>query len=250
MSIAFFHTIYCILKYVQWLQAVRTQCETPENTKLLGYTVGRSATNHLRDFLMSSIIHYNQAVYLTSATTITQLPVDSGREVAFIGRSNAGKSSALNTVTNVKGLARTSASPGRTQMINFFGLDETRRLVDLPGYGFANVPLAVKARWQQLTSDYFETRESLVGLMLVMDSRHPLQPLDQQMIAWCVDFQIPLHILLTKADKLTMNAQKKAIFSVQKTLSAMGDISVQLFSSLKKTGIDEARKKLDAWLLQ
>jgi GTP-binding protein len=196
---------------------------------------------------MSSSIDYNQATYLTSATAIAQLPSDFGREVAFIGRSNAGKSSAINTITNVKGLARTSNTPGRTQMINYFVLDDARRLVDLPGYGFAKVPVAVQARWQKTTADYFEKRESLVGLVLVMDVRHPLKNLDQQMIDWCVEFEVSLHILLTKADKLTVNAQKKALFTVQKALAGKNNITIQLFSALKKTGVDEARAQLDKW---
>jgi GTP-binding protein len=227
MNPAVFPLIYCILKRIEWLY-------------------WRPLTNLVNT--MSSNINYSLATYLTSATTLAQLPRDEGIEVAFIGRSNAGKSSAINAITNVKGLARTSNTPGRTQMINYFALDESRRLVDLPGYGFAKVPLAVKARWQKTTADYFENRQSLVGLVLVMDSRHPLKDLDQQMIAWCVEFQVPLHILLTKADKLTTNAQKKALFTVQKALAEIGNnVSVQLFSALKKTGIDEARAKLDLW---
>lgn len=196
---------------------------------------------------MPVAIHYNKAIYLTSATNLAQLPPDFGVEIAFIGRSNAGKSSALNAITNVKGLARTSNTPGRTQMINYFAIDDERRLVDLPGYGFAKVPQAIKARWQQTTADYFEKRESLIGLVLVMDARHPLKDLDQQMIAWCVEFQVPLHILLTKADKLSANDQKKSFFMVQKALAAMSDVSIQLFSSTKKMGIDEARRHLDKW---
>ena len=132
-------------------------------------------------------------------------------------------------------------------MINYFEIDNTRRLVDLPGYGFAKVPPAVKARWQKMTANYFEKRESLVGLILVMDARHPLKDLDQQMIAWCVDFEVPLHILLTKADKLTPNGQKKSFFAVQTALAELSDVSVQLFSALKKTGVDEAREQLDKW---
>lgn len=165
---------------------------------------------------MSSKINYNQATYLTSATTLEELPVDQGTEIAFIGRSNAGKSSAINVITNIKGLARTSRTPGRTQMINYFALGDQRHLVDLPGFGYAKAPLAVQQRWEKTTADYFEHRNSLVGLVLLMDSRHPLKNIDQQLIAWCIDFRVPLHILLTKADKLTPNAQKKALFSVQK----------------------------------
>lgn len=196
---------------------------------------------------MPTAIHYQLAHYTTSATNLSQLPTDSGAEVAFIGRSNAGKSSAINAITNVNGLARTSTTPGRTQMINFFEIDAMHRLVDLPGYGFAKVPDSVKVRWQQLTSDYFEYRASLVGLLLVMDVRHPLKSPDQQMIAWCVDCQVPVHILLTKADKLTLSAQKKAFFAVQNALSGVDSVSIQLFSSLKKIGVDEARMKLNEW---
>lgn len=194
-----------------------------------------------------SKIPFQQAHYLTSSTTLAQLPSDHGAEIAFIGRSNSGKSSALNTITGVHGLARTSSAPGRTQMINFFGLVDPFRLVDLPGYGFAKVPKAVKAKWERMTADYFENRESLAGLVLVMDARHPLKELDWQMIEWCVEFQVPLHILLTKADKLTPNMQKKTFFSVQQALSEMEGVTIQLFSSLKKMGIDEAREQLAKW---
>lgn len=193
---------------------------------------------------------YQQARYLTSATTIAALPPDQGAEVAFIGRSNAGKSSAINTITHITGLARTSNTPGRTQMINYFEIDARTRLVDLPGYGFAKVPPEKHARWMQTTADYFETRTSLVGLMLVMDCRHPLKELDKQMIDWCVEFDVALHILLTKADKLTTSAQKKTLFMVQNALSFAPTISIQLFSSLKKIGVDAARAKLDEWFKQ
>ena len=192
-------------------------------------------------------IHYNQATYLTSAVMLSQLPSDQGAEVAFMGRSNAGKSSAINAITTVGGLARASRTPGRTQMINFFEIDASRRLVDLPGYGFARAQPKIKARWQQLITDYLETRESLVGLVMVMDSRHPLKPMDQTLIDWCVDFEVPLHILLTKADKITNNIQKKTLFSVQHSVSQQQNISVQLFSALKKTGVDAARDKLNEW---
>lgn len=199
---------------------------------------------------MVSKIHYNQATYLTSATCLAELPADDGIEIAFIGRSNAGKSSAINTIVNIKGLARTSTTPGRTQMINFFMINEGRRLVDLPGYGYAKAPAEMKEKWQQTTADYFEKRESLEGLVLVMDARHPLKEMDQQLISWCADFQVHLHILLTKSDKLTPNQQKKTLFSVQKALDGMNTVSVQLFSSLKKAGVDDARAKLDEWFTQ
>lgn len=196
-------------------------------------------------------IHFQNATYLTSGTNMKQLPPDTGAEVAFIGRSNAGKSSALNTLTNQKGLARTSSSPGRTQMINFFALgDSAWRLVDLPGYGFAKVPKLVKERWQKTTGEYLETRESLVGLVLVMDVRHPLKEMDQEMIAWTVSAGVPLHILLTKADKLKSGAQKSTLITVKNSLAMYGDaVSVQLFSSMKRQGIDQACEKLTHWLL-
>ncbi len=197
-----------------------------------------------------SVLHFQKATYLTSATTLAQLPEDIGQEVAFIGRSNAGKSSAINMIASQKTLARTSRTPGRTQMVNFFAIDELRRLVDLPGYGFAKVPKAVQARWERTTCDYLETRQSLVGLVLIMDIRHPLKEMDQQMIAWTASAGVPLHILLTKADKLKSGAQKNTLLSVQKSLAHYGDaVSVQLFSALKRTGVDVARAKLTEWLL-
>ena len=193
--------------------------------------------------------HLQKIVYLTSATTIAQLPVDQGCEVAFVGRSNAGKSSALNAITGVNGLARTSQSPGRTQMINFFAFNNANRLVDLPGYGFAKVPKAVKIRWELLIHDYLEVRDSLKGLVLTMDIRHPLKELDLQIISWCVETAVPLHILLTKADKLTYAAQRNALKMVKHELVNFKDIiSIQLFSALKCIGIDEARAKLISWL--
>lgn len=193
-------------------------------------------------------MNFQKAVYLTSATTIAQLPTDQGAEIAFVGRSNAGKSSALNAITSLKGLARTSNTPGRTQMINYFALNDAQRLVDLPGYGFAKVPLAVKKEWELLIHDYLETRESLMGLVLVMDIRHPLKELDQQLISWCLEDDVPLHILLTKADKLTAAAQRSTLKEVRTALGSFGDtISVQLFSAVKRIGIDEARAQLISW---
>ncbi len=172
-----------------------------------------------------------------------------GAEVAFAGRSNAGKSSALNTITGIKGLARTSKTPGRTQLINFFEMDTRRRLVDLPGYGYAKVPDKIKDHWQRFLSNYLLERESLKGLILLMDIRHPLTPLDWQLIEWVEERQLSLHILLTKSDKLRSGAAKNAILEVRKCLASFADpITVQLFSSLKKTGIKEVHQKLDEWL--
>ena len=196
---------------------------------------------------MTSFIQFQQATYLTSATTVAQLVSDQDREVAFMGRSNAGKSSALNAIAGIKKLARTSRTPGRTQMINFFALDASHRLVDLPGYGFAKTPLRIKLRWEKLISNYLEIRQSLVGLMLVMDSRHPLKEMDQQFMEWAIEFEVPLHILLTKSDKLSGNEQKKSLFLVENSIAMHKNISVQLFSSVKKHGVDEAREKLKQW---
>ena len=191
---------------------------------------------------------YQKAKYLKSAAELDQLPTDQGGEVAFIGRSNAGKSSALNTITGIKGLARTSKAPGRTQMINFFSLDGQRRLVDLPGYGYAKVPLSIKERWEKNVNEYLQTRECLRGLVLVMDVRHPLKELDQQLIAWTAECDLPLHILLTKSDKLNKNAARKTLQEVQEELELFGDnVSVQLFSSNDRTGLDAAKAILNGW---
>lgn len=145
---------------------------------------------------------YRTASYVISAHHLKQLPADSGYEVAFAGRSNAGKSSAINTLTEQKSLARTSKTPGRTQQIVIFDLDEERRIADLPGYGYAKVPQKLKAHWQQVMQRYFEQRKCLRGVVLVMDIRHPMKPFDEQMLAWCSASGVPCHVLLTKADKL------------------------------------------------
>lgn len=189
---------------------------------------------------------YQQAQYLKSAAELNQLPPDEGKEIAFIGRSNAGKSSALNAITGIKGLARTSKIPGRTQMINFFTLDHQHRLVDLPGYGYAKVPRTVKERWEQNINEYLQTRVSLVGLVVVMDIRHPLKEGDQHLINWAVACSVPIHILLTKTDKLKPAAGRKVRKKVQDALGRYGgDIRVQLFSSIVCSGVDEARNILN-----
>lgn len=191
---------------------------------------------------------YRNAYYSGSATKLSQLPADSGFEVAFAGRSNAGKSSAINTITGIGALARTSKTPGRTQMINFFHLDDQRALVDLPGYGYAKVPEKMKQKWQETLAKYLETRQSLRGLMLMMDIRHPLKEFDLQMLTWANQAQLPVHILLTKADKLKHGAAKTVLLDVQKKLKAADlTASIQLFSSLNKNGRDEAIHQLDAW---
>ena len=190
---------------------------------------------------------YQQAKYLTSAVKISQLPRDVGAEVAFMGRSNSGKSSALNTITGIKGLARTSSTPGRTQMINLFGLDDLHTLVDLPGYGYAKVPRPIKERWEAVTHEYLETRQSLCGVVLMMDVRHHSKEADQEIITWSASCGMPLHILLTKADKLKKSGQRQALQSVQVAMKAFTNVSVQLFSSLERTGVSEVRSVLDQW---
>lgn len=193
-------------------------------------------------------INYQRASFLTSAPDIKALPADEGIEVAFAGRSNAGKSSALNTLTRQNSLARTSKTPGRTQLINTFGLDAERRLIDLPGYGFAKVPLAVKEKWQKSLAEYLMKRDSLKGLVVLMDIRHPLKDLDQDLISWAVGSDLPVLVLLTKADKLGPGARKKVVLEVREAaLAFMGDVTVQAFSSLNKLGLPELEQALDLW---
>ncbi|TCO82633.1 cell division checkpoint GTPase YihA [Plasticicumulans lactativorans] len=191
---------------------------------------------------------YRHTHFLTSANALHQLPPEAGREVAFAGRSNAGKSSALNTLTAQRALARTSKTPGRTQLINLFEVEPGVRLVDLPGYGYAKVPTAVRLHWQQVLSRYLETRQVLVGLFLLMDIRHPFNPLDRQMLEWAGHRGLATHVLLTKSDKLKRGAAMAALQSVQRTLaSELPHASVQLFSSHDRTGVDEAHARLDVW---
>lgn len=197
---------------------------------------------------MSEQRDYSKAHYIISATDLGQLPSDEGAEIAFIGRSNAGKSSALNTITGLKALARVSKTPGRTQAINVFELDNRCRLVDLPGYGYAKVPRPVKERWAQYIDDYLQQRLALQGLVLIMDIRHPLKELDQHLIDWTAGCNLPVHILLTKADKLSRSQQRKTLNEVSSALEKYGDaITIQCFSSLDRLGVDEARAKLDEW---
>lgn len=196
-------------------------------------------------------IPFQQAYFLKSASAKPHWPNDQGAEVAFIGRSNAGKSSAINSITGVHSLARTSKTPGRTQLINFFALDPAARyrLVDLPGYGFAKVPLAVKNEWMEHIDEYLRLRTHLKGLVVVMDIRHPLKDLDGQVIDWAMQLDVPTHVLLTKSDKLRFGAVKQALNSVQAALAVYGDlISVQSFSAMTRTGVDDARAVLSHWL--
>lgn len=192
---------------------------------------------------------YRKATFLVSAQRLSQAPADAGWEVAFAGRSNAGKSSAINALTGQKSLARTSKTPGRTQLINFFGLDEERRLVDLPGYGFAKAPEAVRRSWRHSMEEYLAGRKSLRGLVLVMDVRHPLTEFDRMMIDWCAHQRLPMHLLLTKADKLKRGPATATLHQVRKAVADLGELaSVQLFSALKRSGIGELQAALDGWL--
>lgn len=192
----------------------------------------------------------NSASYLLSAHTPRQLPEDGGNEVAFAGRSNAGKSSALNALVNHNRLARVSKTPGRTQQLVFFQVQPERYLVDLPGYGYAKVPQDLQAHWQAFIDRYFRTREALKGLVVVMDIRHPLKDYDRQMLGYAVQRGLPAHALLTKADKLGRGQQAQALQAVKKYLfSSFGDtVSVQTFSAESKQGVDEARLIVGDWL--
>jgi GTP-binding protein len=191
--------------------------------------------------------YYQRARFLKSAARLSQAPADVGIEVAFAGRSNAGKSSALNSLCRQKALARTSKTPGRTQLLNFFELDAQRRLVDLPGYGYAKVAEKVKRQWQGALADYLEHRQCLRGLVLLMDIRHPLMDFDLQMLEWNIHYGLPTHILLTKADKLKRGAAANTLLQVRKAYEERPEITAQLFSSLKQQGIDEAHQVLDSW---
>ena len=199
--------------------------------------------------LSSTVIHLSKATFTLSAPDIRRLPEDSGIEVAFAGRSNAGKSSALNTLTNQRGLARVSKTPGRTQLINIFEVAPNRRLVDLPGYGFAKVPIEMKKKWQKALGEYLEKRECLKGLVILMDIRHPLKDLDMDLIQWAADSDLPILALLTKCDKLSQGKRSAEVLQVKKALSSLNaDITVQAFSSLKYTGLEQANGIICQWL--
>jgi GTP-binding protein len=191
---------------------------------------------------------YHQAHFINSAPQLSYAPTDEGVEIAFAGRSNAGKSSAINALTRQKGLARISKTPGRTQLLNFFEIETGKRFVDLPGYGYAKVPIAVRKQWGKMMADYLNKRQALSGIVLVMDVRHPLTEFDWQMIEWCQPSAIPLHILLTKMDKINYGSAKNTLLTVQRDLKRVkSPLSLQLFSAVKKTGIDEIHQLLDDW---
>jgi GTP-binding protein len=189
---------------------------------------------------------YPQAEFIKSANALNQFVPDDGSEVAVAGRSNAGKSSAINVIVNRRQFARTSKTPGRTQLVNFFSLQEGRRLVDLPGYGFARVSDSIRRHWGELLSQYFESRDSLNGLLLIVDIRRKLTDYDRQMMAFTDEAQLPIHILLTKADKLKRGQMATAVLQVRKEV---GDrATVQAFSALNRQGENEARAMLEKFL--
>ncbi len=192
---------------------------------------------------------YQRARFVTAVAEMDRMPPDQGREVAFAGRSNAGKSSAINTICHRRQLARTSKTPGRTQQVVFFALDETRRLVDLPGYGYAKVSEAVKLQWQRLMASYLERRRSLAGLVVVMDIRHPLTAFDRQMLEWGRRAELELLLLLTKSDKLKRSAAHAELDRVAKAVAADGrHIRVELFSAQTRSGTEPVHSVLDRWL--
>ena len=193
-------------------------------------------------------MNFRSAQFTVSSAKLAGCPADSIAEVAFAGRSNAGKSSAINALTNQKRLARISKTPGRTQLINFFGLEPGYYLVDLPGYGFAKVPLAVKNKWQKELERYLRQRESLAGLVLLSDIRHPLKEFDRLMIEWAVQSELPLHLLLTKTDKLKRGAAQNTFLAIQKELKDLNEVTVQLFSINQTQTVESLNSKLEGWL--
>lgn len=192
---------------------------------------------------------YQQASFLQSASTTSTLPPEAGFEVAFAGRSNAGKSSTLNRLCQQKSLARTSKTPGRTQLINFFGLPQDKFLVDLPGYGYAKVPDKVKREWQRFIETYLTTRTPLCGLVIVMDIRRPMLEYDMEMLTWTNTRDLPVHVVLNKSDKLKHGQAKTMLMKTQKQLNEINPLyTAQVFSSLKGTGVEELENQLDSWL--
>ena len=192
---------------------------------------------------------YRQASFTMGVARLAALPADVGVEVAFAGRSNSGKSSVINALTGRTALARISKTPGRTQQLNFFELDdEEHRLVDLPGYGYANVPIAVKRRWTALVEGYLVSRRSLRGVVILMDVRRPFTDADSQLLDWCTHAGLATHLLLNKCDKLSRGAGARVLADARKRLLPLGEESlVQLFSATRKTGIDELGARLDTW---
>jgi GTP-binding protein len=194
-------------------------------------------------------LNFSNTGFLQSASRLAECPKDNCDEVAFVGRSNAGKSSAINTLTDQPKLARTSKTPGRTQLLNFFQVAEGKFLVDLPGFGYAKVPENIKKQWQKHMEAYLNQRESLRGLVLLMDCRHPLKDFDRMIIDWCTEAEMPVHILLTKCDKLKSGGRKKVLLETGQELAGFGElVTIQLFSALKNTGAGELKGRLQSWL--
>lgn len=191
-------------------------------------------------------VNFQSARFLTSAATLAQCPPDVGAEVAFCGRSNAGKSSAINALTRQKNLARTGKTPGRTRLINFFAISDTGKLVDLPGYGYARVAISVRDHWRQHLDEYLRARASLRGMVLLADIRHPIREFDELMIEWSSGANLPIHILLTKADKLKRGAQQSALRRLEQGLP--GQATAQVFSATKKLGLDTLEATLSGWM--
>jgi GTP-binding protein len=203
----------------------------------------------MADLNNPALKHFNfsQIEFLKSAPSLSQSPADIGIEVAFVGRSNSGKSSAINAIAGRDKLARTSKTPGRTQLINFFRIDDDRRLVDLPGYGFAKVPHKVQKQLENILNTYLGQRHCLQGLVLLMDIRHPLTKPDKTLIDFANQIELPVHILLTKCDKLSRGASQSVLLETRRALSAYSRISVQTFSAMHRFGIEEVHAKLDDW---
>lgn len=197
------------------------------------------------------MLDFRQTHFVLSAPTYGVLPPDVGAEVAFAGRSNAGKSTALNALTGQRALARASKTPGRTQLLNCFAIDDDHRLIDLPGYGYADAPKDLRHGWEQAIGDYLRHRVSLRGLIVIMDIRHPLTPRDEQLLDWCREADLPVHILLNKADKLSRSATLAAHAAVATALARRGQaVGVNVFSALRKDGVDAVRARLERWLTE
>ena len=189
-----------------------------------------------------------QAVYLSGHPCVKDCPPDQGIEIAFAGRSNVGKSSLINALCQRRALARISAAPGRTRLLHFFALDDERRFVDLPGYGFARAPKTERAAWQRMVEGYLQERRSLVRLVLLMDVRHPLRDSDQQLLEWCAAARLPVHVLLNKADKLSRSKAKRALLDLRQSLEREIETPIQLVSARTGLGLEEAREALRAYL--
>lgn len=191
---------------------------------------------------------YQKTYFLLSVADVKQLPADKGKEIAIVGISNAGKSSVLNSITQNKSIARVSKTPGRTQLINFFAIDDKRRIADLPGYGYAKVPLATKQKWQKTIDAYLKNRKSLRGMLVVMDIRHPLKPLDYELLTYCHAISLPVHILLNKADKMSKSASLDIEKKVKVALTPLGkSVTLQIFSATKGTGLRKLYHLLNEW---